>query len=244
MPVPVSAASSAGSLFWLVGLAAVAFLVTWVATEILHLRRTSYVAVLTVITLGMTVGYVAWLGLGADDLVTANWGWGLVAGPVAGAFLSFGITKLPGGHRPAGTQLAAAAVWEGVVYGTSEGLLLSALPVLMTWQLIHSLGWTGFAGAMARWTLPVVASVVVIVVHHLGYWNFRNRILVPVAVGCGLMSVAYLVTASPIAPVVAHVLSHWASLAHGSELPPQPHTKETEAAPIPSMSDLFVSAGR
>jgi hypothetical protein len=30
-------------------------------------------------------------------------------------------------------------------------------------------------------------------------------------------------TASPIAPVLAHVLSHATSLVHGAELPPHPH---------------------
>jgi hypothetical protein len=37
------------------------------------------------------------------------------------------------------------------------------------------------------------------------------------------MSVGYLVTASPIAPTLAHVLSHATSLVHGAELPPHPH---------------------
>jgi hypothetical protein len=31
------------------------------------------------------------------------------------------------------------------------------------------------------------------------------------------------VTASPIAPVLAHVVSHATSLVHGAELPPHPH---------------------
>jgi hypothetical protein len=114
-------------------------------------------------------------------------------------------------------------LWEGVVYGITEGLLLSTLPVLMTWQMVHSLGWSGTAGGIARWTLPVLASAATIVVHHLGYWEYRNRLLVPITIGCGLMSVGYLVTASPIAPTLAHVISHLSSLRHGSTLPPHAH---------------------
>jgi hypothetical protein len=70
--------------------------------------------------------------------------------------------------------------------------------------------------------LPMVASIAVIVVHHLGYWEYRNRLLVPIALGCGLLSLGYLVTASPIAAVLGHILGHGSSLRHGAELPPHP----------------------
>jgi hypothetical protein len=126
-------------------------------------------------------------------------------------------------QRLTGRRLGIALLWEGVVYGITEGVLLSVLPVLMAWQMIHSLGWSGTGGAIARWTLPVAASVVIIIVHHLGYWEYRNRLLLPIAVGCGLMSLGYLITASPIAPVLAHVLTHATGLVHGTELPPHPH---------------------
>lgn len=223
MPVPTSPASWVGSLLWLIGLTGVAFLVTWICADKLNIRRAPYIGVLTVVTAGLAVGYVAWLGVGVGDLLTARWGWGLLAAPFVGAFLSYGITKLPATRRLTGRQLGVAALWEGVVYGVTEGVLLSMLPVLMTWQMIHSLGWSGAPGAVGRWTLPIVASVVVIVAHHLGYWEYRNRLLVPISVGCGLMSLGYLVTASPIAPVVAHIISHLSSLRHGSDLPPHAH---------------------
>ncbi len=58
-----------------------------------------------------------------------------------------------------------------------------------TWQLVHSLGWGGFGGGLARWTLPVLASIAVIVVHHLGYAEYRNRQLVAISAGCGLLTV-------------------------------------------------------
>ena len=32
------------------------------------------------------------------------------------------------------------------------------------------------------------------IVHHLGYWEYRNRLLVPISAGCGLLAVGYLVT--------------------------------------------------
>jgi hypothetical protein len=230
MPVPVSPIPWAGSLIWLAALAAVSFLVTWVAADKLRMRRTPYIAVLTAVTAAMTAGYLAWADISVTELLTTHWAWGLLAAPLCGAFLIVGMTKLPVTQRLTGRRLGRALLWEGVVYGTTEGMLLSALPVLMAWQMIHSLGWQGTGGAIARWTLPIAASIVIIIVHHLGYWEYRNRLLLPICVGCGLMSAGYLVTASPIAPTLAHVLSHATSLMHGTELPPHPHRAPTVAA--------------
>jgi hypothetical protein len=189
VPVPVSPVPWEESLIWLAVLAVVSFLVTWVSADKLRMRRTPYIAVLTVVTAAMTAGYLAWVDVSVTSVLTTHWAWGLIAAPLCGAFLIIGMTKLPVAQRLTGRRLRLALLWEAVVYGTTEGVLLSALPVLMTWQMIHSLGWPGTGGAIARWTLPA----------------------------------GYLVTASPIAPTLAHVLSHATSLVHGAELPPHPH---------------------
>lgn len=230
MPVPASPIPWVGSLWWLVALAVVSFLVSWVAANRMRIPRTPYIGVLTVVTAAMSVGYVAWTGVGVGELLTAGWVWGLIAAPLSAALLIIGMTRLPVVQRLTGRRLAVALLWEAVVYGAAEGVLLSALPVLMTWQMVHSLGWSGAGGAIARWTLPLLASAAVIVVHHLGYWEYRNRLLVPITVGCDLLSLGYLVTASPIAPTLGHILGHASSLLHGAELPPHPH-KAPAAAP-------------
>jgi hypothetical protein len=204
-------------------LAVVSFAVSWVAANRLRVSRTPYIAVLTVVTAALAVGYVGWVGVDLWDVLTARWGWGLVVAPLCGAFLIVGMTRLPSVQRLSGRRLGLSLLWEGVVYGIAEGVLLSALPVFMTWQMIHSLGWAGLAGGVARWTLPILASIVVIVVHHLGYWEYRNRLLVPIAVGCGLLSLGYLVTASPLAPMLGHILGHASGILRGVELPPHPH---------------------
>ncbi len=220
MPVPTPAPSWTGSLFWLIGLSVAAFAVSWLLANRLRVGRSLYIGALFVLTGALSAGYVAWLGLGAGDLLAARWGWGLLAAPVFAAFPAFGMTRLPASNRRTGRPLAAALLWEGVVYGVAEGVLLSALPAFITWQLLHSLGWGGFGEALARWTLPVAASIVVIVVHHLGYAEYRNKQLVPISAGCGLLTVGYLVTASVLAPALGHVLMHTAAILHGTELPP------------------------
>jgi hypothetical protein len=236
MPVSSSSVPWVGSLLWLVALTVVSFLVSWIAANRLQVRRTPYVGVLTAATAVMLFGYLAWSGLGFVDMLTARWAWGLVAAPLSAVFLVVGMTRLPVFRRLTGRELGIAVIWEGLVYGVAEGVLLSVLPALMTWQLVHSLGWSGIGGGIARWTLPIVASVVVIVVHHLGYWEYRNRLLGPIAVGCGLLTLGFLATGSVIAPSLGHVLGHGSGLLHGAELPPHQHTAQPLSPDVASTS--------
>jgi hypothetical protein len=67
----------------------------------------------------------------------------------------------------------------------------------------------------------MAASLAVIVIHHLGYRGFHSRAaLAPVMVGCGLLSLAYLLTASPLAAVGGHIILHTALTLRGTEMPP------------------------
>lgn len=224
MPVAGAELPWLGSLLWLANLTLAAFAVSWVAANVLRVRRTAYIGVLAVVTTAFTVGYVWWIGVGAWSLVRTHWMWGVAGAPIGAAFMAFGMSRLPVVQSLRGRKLAAAIAWEAVVYGVCEGVLLSALPAFMTWQLVHSLGWSGLAGAVARWSLPVMASLVVVVAHHLGYWEYRNRLLLPISGGCGLLTVAYLVTANPITAALGHVLAHASALLHGADLPPHPHS--------------------
>jgi hypothetical protein len=237
MPVPVIPVPWIGSLLWLLALVAAAFAVSEVAANIYRLSRRRYIIILTLVTATLTVGYVAWAGLDPVQLLATHWVWGLIAAPVSAAFLIIGMAQLPVAQRYTGGSLGPVLLWEAVVYGIAEGALLSALPVLMTWQMIHGLGWSGAAGTVALWTLPIVASIAVIIVHHLGYWEYRNKMLVPISLGCGLLSLGYLLTGSPIAPILGHVLAHTSGLLHGAELPPHPHPDAgTQPERVPATS--------
>jgi hypothetical protein len=233
-----------GSLMWLAGLALVSFLVTWIFTDKIRMRRTPYIGLLTAVTVVIGWGYVRWAGLGLADVLLNRWALGLLVAPIVGAFLTVGIRRLPVGQPLHGRRLVVAILWEGGVYGIAEGLLLSTLPVLMTWQMVDALGWSGLGGAVGRWTLPTLASVAVIVVHHLGYWEYRNGLLRPIAAGCGLMSIGYLITGSPIAPVVAHIIAHVSGLQHGGELPPHEHGAPPESYELRVADSMEHVAGR
>jgi hypothetical protein len=222
MPTAATAISWLGALGWLAAIAAASFLVAWVLTSRLGVRRTPYIAALALVTGGLTVGYLAWSDTSLTSFATNHSGWGLAGAAMAGALLAWLSRHQPRGPRPQGWRLAATLAWEGVVYGSTEGLLLSVLPVLVTWQAFAAQGWTSGSGKpLVAGIVAMGASLAVIVVHHLGYRGFHDRAaLVPVMVGCGLLSLAYLVTASPLAAVGGHIVLHTALNLRGTEMPP------------------------
>jgi hypothetical protein len=218
-------------LTWQEGLAAfgvisvVAFLVTWVLTDLLKVPRPSFIAMLFVVTLGLGAWYVDWSGTSARELFTSGVGWALVAGLVAAAVAVPLVRRLPAHPHATGTGLVGLMLWEAVVYGIAEAVLLSTLPVLAVWQTCVALGWT--VGGWARvgsGALAIAGSLLVIFVHHLGYRQFRaregRRGLFGALVVCGLQAVAFLATGNAVAPIIAHIVLHGELLIRGQELPP------------------------
>ena len=216
-------------LIWLLALALTSFLVTWIFTDMFHLTQTPYIGVLAVVTGAFLAGYLSWSNTDWVTFLSNNWLWGLVGAIIVSALIIAGLLRsmrsqpemLGAVPRPEGLRLVAALLWEGLVYGMSEGLLLSVLPVLITWQALSSLHWTdSWYGIILCGIIALLASVVVIAIHHLGYREYRGRKLLSAEVGCAPLSLAYLLTMNPLAAGVGHSILHMAAVLRGIELPP------------------------
>jgi hypothetical protein len=206
-------------------IAVVAFLVTWALTDLLKIPRTPYIAMLLVVALGLGAGYCALSGTSASELFTSGVGWALAAGLIASAVAVPLVRHLPAHPRATGSDLVGLVLWEGFVYGIAEAVLLSTLPVLAVWQICDALGWTdGGWARVGSGALAIVGSLLVILVHHLGYRQFRARTGRPALVGalavCGVQAVAFLASGNALAPIVAHIVLHGQLLIRGEELPP------------------------
>jgi hypothetical protein len=206
-------------------IALAAFLVTWVLTDLLKIRRTAYIPILLVVALGLGAGYCAWSGTSVGELLTSDVGWALVAGAIAVAVTIPLVRRLPAHPHATGGRLVGLIVWEGLVYGIAEAVLLASLPVLAVWQATADLGWTdGGWARIGSGVLAVVGALVVILVHHLGYAEFRTEAgrmgLFGALVVCGTQAVAFLATGNALAPIVAHIVLHGQLLLRGDELPP------------------------
>jgi hypothetical protein len=248
---------SSGSTFgWqeavaaLVAITFVAFLVTWVVTDLLDVSRGPYIAILGLTVAALSSGYLVWSGTSLDELVASGWAWGLIAGLVAAAIITPLVRRLPAREHPRGMRLASLFVWEDLIYGTEEALLLATLPVLAAWQAMADLGWTDGAWAeIGCGVVAIVAALIVILVHHLGYAQFRARAarreLGGVLLGCGIQALTFLVTGNVLAPIVAHVLLHTQLTLRGVEMPPasQPAASVGASREIGARRSTQVMAG-
>lgn len=223
--LPQIAISWTSALVWLAVTAAAGFLVSWLATDVRETAHRPYIALLTTVTLVLAGAYVTSTGVAVTDLVAHHAGWGVLGGVLVAVPVSFGIVRMPEHRIPVARGRRADTVgWEGVVYGTAEGVLLSALPALIVWNTADTAGWTaGWGGQMAAGVVALGASLVVIAVHHFGYWDYRSRQVLPVMTGCGLLTIAFLATGSVLAPVIGHIAMHVAGVWNGVELPPHRH---------------------
>jgi hypothetical protein len=83
--------------------------------------------------------------------------------------------------------------------------------------------------------LALVASVFVIVVHHLGYREFRGPQVAGAAMTCGILSLAYLLTVNPLAAMGGHIIAHTGAVLRGIELPPHQEKRvQTVASTLPA----------
>lgn len=208
----------AGTAAWFIGLLAVAFLVTEGGTEALRLRRVHYIGVLAAATAVFTGGYLLWSGDGSA-FWTDGWGWGIIGGVVAAALLVVPLQRLREPQRQPGGL--ATVLWETVVYGAAEGVLLSVLPVVMLWSAFAGAGWSTGWLAVGAGAAAMAGSLIAIVVHHLGYAAFRNRRMTQAVMGCSPLTLAYLLTGNPLSAIVGHILLHAAILQRHMELPPE-----------------------
>jgi hypothetical protein len=222
-------------LIWLFALALTSFLVTWIFADQLRLTQAAFIGVLAVVTGVFLTAYLSWSNADWGEFLSHQWLWGLVGAIVVGPLLAAMLAR--GRHsrspmfapapKPRGLRLVSALLWEGLVYGVAEGLLLSVLPTLVTWQALSSLHWTeSWYGVVLSGILALIASVAVIVIHHLGYPEFRGRKLPFAIAGCVPLSLVYLLTMNPLAAAIGHSILHTGAVLSGTELPP--HQQKSE----------------
>jgi hypothetical protein len=231
MPAPEAAFGWQEAILAFGVIAFAAFLVTWVITDLLHVTRTPYIAILALTVGALLSGYLVWSGTSLDELITSNWAWGITAGVVAAGIATPLIRRLPSEPHPLGARSVETIAWEGVVYGAAEAVLLATLPVLAIWQATGDVGWTdgGWLEVCAG-CLAIAGALLTILVHHLGYASFRKASARPMMLGalftCGTQALAFLLTGNILAPVIAHIVLHTQLVFRGAEMPPereQPH---------------------
>jgi len=193
-------------------------------SSLLGWPRGRFVAAHVVLVAGFTAACFFWHHISFRVQFGRRWLGGLLVGILVGSPLVRNVMSQPGSPAPAGAALGWDLAWLGVAYGTADAMLLTVIPVLMLYGL-QPTDRLRRAGPRIGWGLAALAgSLLVTALYHLGFAEFRGPALVAPLIGNAIVTAGYLMSGSPVAPVVAHVAMHVAAVLHGlattSQLPP------------------------
>ena len=211
---------------WLAGGLIYAFALPYVLADVLEINRDLFYGLYA---LAVIMLVALWSRSTGYDLVAAakrRWLAALVLGlAVAAGMVAIVLRTEDATARPDGIELIGAVAWRGIVYGVTDGLLLSVFPILVVFaafagtRLHRSLSGRIVIGAVA-----LVASLAMTTVYHAGYSDFRSEKMQKPLTGDVIWSVPTLVTLNPIGSPIAHAGLHTSAVLHSYEtdtfLPP------------------------
>lgn len=214
-----------GHLVWLLVAALLGWVITAVFADLLQFARPLFLVPYVILTGLFLWSYLRWGGFDLRSHLRQNWHWGILGALVVGAFVDNSVLQQPRTPMPQGALLFFNLVWLGLLYGLVDGLFLSVLPIAAMWQACTLLGWTKrWPGRFASGLLALLASLLVTATYHLGYPEFQGMAVLLPLLGVGVMSLAYLLSRNPLAPVLSHIAMHVAAVLFGLytavQLPP------------------------
>jgi hypothetical protein len=212
-------------LVWVLAAAVLGFATTALFSGFLELRRDWFVAIYALLVGLFLYGYIRWSGVDLRSFLLHRWIWGVIGVVVVGAIMVASVQRMPASPGSSGTALMWDILWLGIVYGVVDALLLTVLPIAVTWRAFSAAGWTAsWPGKLAAGAVAFAASLGVTAAYHLGYVEYRGPQVVDPLIGNGVMTLGALLTASPLTAIGAHIALHVASVLHGVEttvtLPP------------------------
>jgi hypothetical protein len=213
------------SMAWVLAAGLLGLAISAVFSGWLQLSRRVFLVPYLALSGAFLYGFIRWSQVDLGALFARNWIWGLLAGIVVGAFLVRNVRSQPSSTRSNGADLVLDTFWVGLAYGAMDALFLNIMPVVAVWNGLSAAGWAiAWPGKLAAGALGLLASLLVTLLYHLGYPEFRNRRVLLVLFGNMLITLAYLLSTNPLGAVVSHVAMHVAAVYQGPEtmiqLPP------------------------
>jgi hypothetical protein len=116
-------------------------------------------------------------------------------------------------------------MWFGIAYGIIDGLLLNVMPVVAVLSIFPEKNLMGnISGQVFVGLFALLASLMVTLLYHLGYPEFRNRSVLLVLLGNTIITLTFILSGNPLAAVLTHTIMHVAAVFSGPEttiqLPP------------------------
>lgn len=211
---------------WLGAGFVLAFAVPFVLADLLEINRDVYYGLYAASVLGLFWLWSRATGYDLRAAVRHHWVAALLLGLVVAATLAIMVVRTEDAtSRPDGLELVGAIAWRGILYGATDGLLLSAFPILVVFAaLAGSRLDSRRTGKLVTGVLALAASIAMTAIYHLGYSDFRSDKVTKPLTGDVVWSVPTLVTLNPIGAPIAHIGLHTSAVLHSSEtdtyLPP------------------------
>jgi hypothetical protein len=218
---------------WLIAGFPFAFAVPFLLADQLDLNRDLFYGLYALAVATFVVAWARDTRLTRRDF-TRNWRWGIVLGAAGAAVMALIVLRTEDAtSRPGSIELAAAVLWRGVLYGVTDGVLLSVFPILAVFAAFAGTRLRQrVAGKVLIGTIAMVASIGITSVYHLGYSDFRSEKVRKPIVGDVVWSAPTLLTLSPLGAPIAHAGLHVSAVLHSYEtdtfLPP--HASEQAPA--------------
>jgi hypothetical protein len=128
------------------------------------------------------------------------------------------VYSQPPSERSKGFSLLVDITWPGLVYGMTDALLLSVLPVLSVHMAFTGSSlYESWYGKIVIGIVALFASLFVTTAYHLGYPEFRGKKVIFANIGNGMLSLAYILTLNPLAAILPHMGMHVAAMIHGKD---------------------------
>jgi hypothetical protein len=204
----------------------VAFATPFLLTDVFDLNRDVFYGVYALVVAALFAGWARSTGYDLVAAVRRRWLLAVGLGILCGGLLAMMVVRTEAATaRPDGINLLGALAWRGVLYGATDGLLLSVFPILVVFaafagrSLIQRL-----PGKIAVGAIALLASLALTAVYHAGYSDFRSGKLSKPITGDAIWSIPTLVTLNPIGAPIAHVGLHVSAVLHSYQtdtfLPP------------------------
>lgn len=213
-PVPRALPDALRQLGWFALICGVAFLVPFLGVSELGLQHDLFYLVYFAVTIALISSYVVLEQVDVARLFRARRRWSLTIGVALAAFLIFNVFETEDATaRPRGVYFAFELLWRGVGYGVIDTLLLTVVPSLVAWTLLHGRV-DGLNGRLRFTALALPLVLIVTATYHLGYPQYREDGLTRPETGNVLISLPALATANPLGSFVAHVSQHVTAVTH------------------------------
>ena len=211
---------------WLAGGFVVAFAVPFLFADLLEINRDLFYGLYAIAVFGL-IGL--WARSTGYDLVAAvkrRWAWAVGLGAAFAGVMAFTVLRTEDATpRPDGLELIGAVLWRGVLYGVTDGLLLSVFPILVVFAAFAGSRLDRrFTGKIVIGAVALIASLAMTAVYHAGYSDFRSDKIGKPLTGDVVWSVPTLVTLNPLGAPIAHAGLHVSAVLHSYDtdtfLPP------------------------